>query len=282
MLFLKVISKLAPSVIYSISDIAAFILFHIVRYRRTISYQNISRSFPNKSKSEILEIQRNAYRYLTDTFLEICKEYSQTQEDLASRVTFENFSEIKKAIDNNQKLIFLTGHTGPIEWIGHAASVYLGIPIDPVYKPSHNKAIDRFIFAIRSRYQATPIPYKTLAKDIILRKNVTRCIAILADLEPRSRDQAVEIDFLSQKTRFFLGPERMAKISNMPVYFVAIKNTKRGKYSATAHLISMNPKELEPEVLTRKFAMCMEELIIENPAAWLWTHRRWKNKRTKA
>ena len=276
MLLLKTLSTLPFPAIYTISSIAAFVLFHLFRYRRNISYHNIRRSFPDKSKSEVLDIQKKAYRYLTDTFLEICKEYSQSQEELISRVKLENFSEIKELIKNNHSVIFLSAHTAPTEWLAHAASLYLGVPIDPAYKPIHNKSVDKFIFAIRSRYNATPIPYKTMAKDIVQRKNVSRCIAILADLEPRSRDQAVQVNFLNQQTRFFLGSERVAKISNMPVYFVAIKSTSRGHYTATAQLLSLNPKELNSEELIQKYAKCIEDVILEKPEAWLWTHKRWK------
>ena len=278
MFFLKALSRLPFPVIYVISDIVSFFLYTIIRYRRSVSYDNISRSFPEKSRSEILKIQKASYQYLTDTFFEICKEYQLPQSELVSRVALENFSEAREILASGQPVIFLTAHTGPVEWLAHSASIYLDVPIDPAYKPVHNKTIDKFIFSIRSRYRSTPIPYKTLARDFSYRKKVVRGVGILADLEPRSRDQAVRLDFLNQPTRFFMGAERVARMFNMPVFFAAIKRTQRGYYRATLQCISLKPKELEPEQLTKKYAQCIESVIRENPHAWLWTHRRWKKK----
>ncbi len=280
MLIFKVISKLPFCLLYFLSDILSFCLFHIARYRRSISYNNIRNSFPDKNDAEIKTIQRSAYRHLTDSFLEIIKAATLTNDDLQSRVTLNGFSEIQQLVNSGQSVLSLSAHTAPTEWVVFATHLKCHCNIDPVYKPVHSKKLDQFIFDVRSRYQSTPIPYKTLAKDIVLRKNVTRCIAILADLEPRSRDQSIELDFLNQPTRFFLSTERIAKLTNLPVFFIAIEQTKRGYYQASAHKLSDSPKDLESDMLTREYAKCVEQLILKNPAAWLWTHKRWKHKTT--
>lgn len=277
MLLLNLLSKLPLSTLYFISGIISFILFHIVRYRRTISLNNISNSFPDKSNPQIKIIQRSAYRYLTDSFFETIKARKLTDDDLRSRVTLENFEELQSFIQNGQSVFFLSAHTAPTEWVLFALHLKLGCIIDPVYKPVHNKSIDRFIFTVRSRYQSTPIPYKDLAKDIVLRKSANRCIAMLADLEPRSRDQSIEVDFLNRPTRFFLSSERIAKLTNLPVFFIAIKQTSKGYYKATAELLSKTPNKLDSDSLTKKYAHCVEQVILQNPEAWLWTHRRWKH-----
>ena len=281
MFLLKTLSRLPLPALYVISGIVSFFIFTLFRYRRSVSYKNLRRSFPNKSEAEILTIQKDCYQYLTDVFFEVCKAYQLPEAELAARVKLENVAEIKEILAGGQAVLLLTAHTGPVEWLAHAGSIYLDVPIDPAYKPTHNKTVDKFIFAIRSRYRATPIPYKTLAKDLSYRKNVVRAVGILADLEPRSRDQAVRLDFLNQPTRFFLGAERVARMYNMPVFFAAIKRTRRGYYTATLQCLSLDPKALEPEQLTQKYAQCIESLILENPYAWLWTHRRWKEKHMK-
>ena len=68
MFLLKLISYLPLNILYAISSIVSFLIFHVFRYRRRISYENISNSFPGKSISEIKLIQKMAYRHLTDTF----------------------------------------------------------------------------------------------------------------------------------------------------------------------------------------------------------------------
>ena len=280
MFIYKTISRLPFSLLYFLSDVASFILFHIVRYRRHISYQNIRNSFPDKTEQQIEYIQKSTYRHLTDSLVETIKAKTISDSEIASRVKLEGFEEIQHLVRKGKSVFMLTAHTAPTEWVSFAAHLKYDFVIDPVYKPIHSKSLDKFIFSMRSRHQSTPIPYKALAKDVILRKSAKRSIAMLADLEPRARDQSLDIKFLNQSTRFFLGSEKIIKLTGFPAFFIAIKKTTRGHYQANAIRLSLNPKNLEPHVLTKKYACCVEELIVNNPPTWLWTHKRWKNRTT--
>lgn len=280
MFIYKALSRLPFSVLYLLSDLSCFILFYIARYRRNISYGNIRRSFPDKTTKQINFIQKNAYLHLTDTLLETIKANTISDTEIQNRVTLLGFEEIQNLVQNGQSVFMLTAHTAPVEWVSFAAHLKYGFTIDPVYKPIHSKTLDRYIFTTRSRHKSTPIPYKKLAKDIVLRKNADRSIAMLADLEPRSRDHSLEVEFLNQPTRFFLGSEKIIRLSGLPTFFIAVKKTARGHYQATAQNLSLNPKSLDTNILTKKYISCVEELILNNPAAWLWTHKRWKHTAT--
>lgn len=274
----QAVAKLPFRVLYLLSDIAAFLLYHIARYRRSISYHNLHRSFPDKSTKEIMQIQKSAYLHLTDSFLEELKTKTITDQEISARIDLKNLDGLEKLFNSDKSVFLLTAHTAPIDWVAFALHLKFGCIIDPVYKPIHSNMLDRFIYAARSRHQGTPIPYKKLAKDVILRKHVKRSIAMLADLEPRSRDQTLEVDFLNQSTRFFLGSERIIKLTKLPTYFIGIRQVRRGYYQAYAKEISSRPSDLEAEELTRKYIQCVEKIILENPAAWLWTHKRWKHR----
>lgn len=280
MFIYRAISKLPFGALYFLSSISSFILFNIIRYRRNISYQNIRRSFPEKTEQQIEYIHKSAYRHLTDTLLETIKANTISDSEILSRVALVNFEEIQHLVQSGKSVFMLTAHTAPVEWISFAAHLKYNFVIDPVYKPIHSKKLDRFIFSMRSRHQSTPIPYKKLAKDVILRKNARRSIAMLADLEPRSRDQSLDVKFLNQSTRFFLGSEKIIKSTGSPTFFIAVEKTTRGHYQASAIRLSLNPKNLDPNLLTEKYASCVEELIQKNPASWLWTHKRWKHATT--
>ena len=201
-----------------------------------------------------------------------------SNEEFFSRVKLKDFERIEKHLNDGQSIFFLTAHTAPIDWAAFTVQLRYNCIIDPVYKPIHSKSLDKFMFDMRSHHQCTPIPYKKLAKDVITRKNVRRSIAMLADLEPRSRDQALEINFLNQPTRFFLGSERIIKLTKLPTYFIGIQKISRGHYQAYAEKISEQPNQLAAEELTKLYAGCVEKIIANNPSTWLWTHQRWKHR----
>ena len=277
MLLYKALSRLPLSVLYTFSHGLFFILYYILRYRRKVSLVNIQNSFPDKNPKQIKNIQKDTYRYLCDSFFEVIKAYSISKQELLSRVEIQNIEAIKKITAQGKPALLLSAHTAPTEWIGQALHLHLGCYVDPVYKPAHSKIIDQFVFATRSRYQATPIPYKKLARDIIARKNVNRCVAILADLAPRRREQAINLNFLNQPTRFFLSIERIAKLADIPVFFIAVQRSKRGYYQATVHTLCEQPSSLENEELVKMYVQHVQDIVTTKPEAWLWTHRRWKH-----
>lgn len=276
----RAIAKLPFSALYLLSSTLAFLLHRVFRYRYSISLDNLKRAFPTKTAQEIKAIHKSAYLHLTDSFLEVLKASNISDKEINARVEIKNFAEVDQYLNNKQPVFLLSAHTAPTEWIAFAISLKFNCFVDPVYKPIHSKSLDQFIFATRSKRYGTPIPYKKLAKDVLLRKNVKRSIAMLADLEPRSRDQALEINFLNRPTRFFLGSERIIKLAELPVFFIGIKQLSRGYYQAYAEKITDNPKNLAPEEITRRYAKSVEKVILDNPPAWLWTHKRWKHSTT--
>ncbi len=277
MSYYKALSRLPLPVLYYFSSVFSFMLYYFLRYRRDVSFENIRNSFPDINKKEVLKIQKQAYRNICDSFFELIKSYDISGEELQSRVTIRNIEAIKSVLNKNQSVLLLSAHTAPTEWIAQTLHLHLDSTVDPVYKPAHSSSVDRFVFAVRSRYDATPIPYKKLAKDIIKRKMVNRCVAMLADLAPRRREQTITLKFLNQPTRFFLSIERIARLANTPVFFIGIKRTAKGYYEATVHKLCEQPGQLQDDELIRQYARHVEDVIKQSPADWLWTHRRWKH-----
>ena len=68
--FLKLLSYIPFKVLYVLSDGLFYLLYYVIRYRRTIVRKNLTESFPEKSEQEILKIEKNFYRYFTDQVLE--------------------------------------------------------------------------------------------------------------------------------------------------------------------------------------------------------------------
>jgi Kdo2-lipid IVA lauroyltransferase/acyltransferase len=44
-------------------------------------------------------------------------------------------------------------------------------------------------------------------------------------------------------------------------------------------LMEKHPENLADNVLTQQYITMLENLIREEPAYWLWSHRRWKHSR---
>ena len=58
-------------VLYFFSDLIHFLLFHIAGYRKKVVFDNLRRSFPEKSEKERYNIAKGFYHHLADLLMEI-------------------------------------------------------------------------------------------------------------------------------------------------------------------------------------------------------------------
>jgi KDO2-lipid IV(A) lauroyltransferase len=73
---------------------------------------------------------------------------------------------------------------------------------------------------------------------------------------------------------------KVAKKMNYPVLYVAIKRVKRGYYDIQIDELVARPSEMEPGEIVSLFFKKLEQDICDIPETWLWSHRRWKHKRS--
>ena len=278
-LLLKLLSKLPLRALYVLSDLVYPLLYYVIRIRRETVLANLRHSFPDKSPQEIKRLAKAFYRNYTDLVFEMIKMYSISKEELAKHVHIANLPLLKSFLDTGQPVILILGHQGNFEWSLMLSSLQSKYPLDAIYKPLHNEAVDRLLLNARSRFGATLIPAKHAVTEIIRRKNTVRCVALLADQTPRTTDEKYWTRFLNQDTAFFLGVEQIARATKYPVVFMGIKRIRRGAYEANFTILSEQPRACSRYELTERYARELERQILENPTDWFWAHRRWKLKK---
>ena len=84
------ISYLPFRVLYFVSDIFYYLLYYIIRYRRKIVRKNLILSNVSKNYEDLLRIEKEFYRHLTDVFFEMFKFYSISPDEMKKRFYIEN------------------------------------------------------------------------------------------------------------------------------------------------------------------------------------------------
>jgi KDO2-lipid IV(A) lauroyltransferase len=84
--------------------------------------------------------------------------------------------------------------------------------------------------------------------------------------------------FMRITVPIFNGPEQMARKLDLAVLFLRVTKVKRGYYNAEFVPITTYGKSTAENEITQQFLKLTEELIREEPAYYLWTHRRWKHR----
>ncbi|GAB4013190.1 acetyltransferase [Spirosoma migulaei] len=277
----RLLSRLPLGILYGISDVLAFLLLHIVRYRRTVVLENLRFSFPEKSPSEIRQIMKGFYQDLADLFVEIIKLPALSPDELQKRVRVTNPELVQEKIRAGQTAIGMTSHQGNWEWIP-GAFVQKGIPVDSIYKPLTNSFFEKVMYQIRSSFGAVPTPMHTLPRQMAARKHIPRLIGLMSDQVPDVPEQAYWTDFLHRDTPFYPGAERLARSRNLPVFYMEPVRVSRGYYEVSVKLLAEPPyTDLPPGTILERYRDQIETTIRNHPSDWLWSHKRWKHWRGK-
>jgi KDO2-lipid IV(A) lauroyltransferase len=273
--FLYPLAWLPERVLFVLADVMYFFFRYILGYRKSVIYTNLARSFPEKSYSEIEGIAKQYYRFFADLFFENIKTLSISAKRAKDYITFENAGIITEYEKQGQSTVWVSGHFGNWEYFT-LAGLYFNSKI--AYKQQHGAA-DKLMKRIRTRHlKSVIIPMQHISRYMLTHRDEQLSYVFIADQSPASSSKAWTT-FLHQDSLFFEGAEKLATRLNLPVFYVEMLRTARGKYKAHFTQICDDPKSLPEFEITRRFAALLEQSINRNPQYWLWSHKRWKHKK---
>lgn len=269
-------------VLYLLSDILFYLIYYAVKYRQKIVRQNLIDSFPEKSFEEIIQTEKMFYRHFCDYIVETMKLAHISDKEMEKRLIFKNIDLVHQHMSDDRSCIMLIGHYGNWEWIPSIClPINKKIVAGQVYHPLSNKAMDKLMLKLRSRFGSKNITVNNTFREIIKMKRagLQTLIGFISDQSPMYSDIRYRTKFLNQEnTPMITGYERIAKQTDFIVMFLNITKTGRGFYEAEFQLITDDPKACADFEITERYARAMEKNILQEPAYWLWTHKRWKHK----
>ncbi|KXK46025.1 MAG: Lauroyl/myristoyl acyltransferase [Bacteroidetes bacterium OLB10] len=263
-------------ILYFLSDIIAFVLKHFIQYRKKIILENLYRSFPEKNENEIEQIAAAFYTNLSDLIVETIKMVSISKSELTRRCRFTNPEILNHYYDSQKSLIAVCGHFNNWELGGLALSAIAPHKVLGIYKPLTSSSWDGYFKKIRSRFGMHLVPMKSTTREVVKHKNLPTITTLIADQTPHRSEINYRTTFLNQDTAVFLGAEKLAKLTGYPVIYFSMHRIRRGYYEITILPVTENPVEETDYVITRKHLSLLENDIRQQPANWLWSHRRWK------
>lgn len=266
-------------VLYIISDVMFFIVYHLVGYRKHVVINNIRNSFPEKNNKEIQKIAKEFYKRFMDFTVETLKGITISKEELIRRVKFVNVPDVQPYADVNQSILVIASHQFNWEWALLTGCIVLPFPVDAVYQRLSNETFNWLMVDTRGRFGGKPVEKSKILREIVRDPNRLRALGIVADQSPRPHSPKYWTTFLQQDTAFFLGPEQIAKAAKYPVFFFKVNRVKRGYYTVEMIKLADPPYVKEHHDIIEAYARATEALVKEDPAGYLWSHKRWKLKK---
>jgi len=269
---------LPKRVLFLFADSFYFIVYSLIKYRKSVVYTNISRSFPEKSYAEIKKLVKQYYRYFADLFFENIYMLGTSTKKMLKTVSFSNVELLEKYCKEGKNVVMLTGHYSNWEYIVLLTNLF---NFKITYKEQKG-AFDRLMKRLRNRFNKKRdhlIPMQQIMRYMLTHQEEQRIYLFIADQSPTDKAKSWTT-FLHQDTSFFGGAEKMARTLNLPVVYLELSRKGRAAYHFSFTSICEQPKELPEYEITLRFAQLLEEAIQRQPQYWLWSHKRWKHRRT--
>jgi len=271
------ISLLPFAVLYLLADFFYFITYYIIGYRKQVVFKNLLIAFPEKTEAERKKIAKAFYHHFWDNWIEALKLLSISGEAMLKRVG-GNMDALETIYKSGRSCHVLMGHQFNWEWSNAFVMIREPFPLLAAYSPLSNKIFDRLFLYLRHRFGTVLLPFNDMRRGMLPYRHRQYALALMADQSPSNPAKSYWVNFFNTPTAFLPGPEKGARLGNMPVVFVALSKSRRGYYQLEASLLTDDAGQMREGELTRKYVQALEANIRLNPALYLWSHNRWKHK----
>jgi KDO2-lipid IV(A) lauroyltransferase len=270
------LSLLPFFIVYRLSDFFALLLQKVVKYRRNIVQQNIRKSFPEKSESELKHIEKEFYKYFCDYFFESLMLVYLSTSRLKKRCVFKNPELLNEYFSKNRSVILISAHYGNFE-MAQLMPLFVKHKMFAIYKPQTNVGIDKYFQKSRERFGIEAVAMNNIAKRLYQcnKDNIPTITLTLSDQRPLRAQIKYWTTFLNQDAPVFTGSEKLSVKYDLAVFFYDVTRVSRGKYVVEFKLLVDKPKETKEFEITELHTRYLENEIKRDAPIWFWAHRRW-------
>tara|TARA_B100000787_G_scaffold44797_1_gene32024 strand:+ start:4836 stop:5696 length:861 start_codon:yes stop_codon:yes gene_type:complete len=241
---------------------------------KKLIHTNLLKAFPNLKQNEINKISKSMW----GNYGRILSEYMFMRDIRDSKIKnileIEGQEILEKIKKNNRPVIFISGHFNNFELMAMHIEKS-GINLAAVYRPLNNKFLNFFMEGIRKKY----ICKNQIKKGISGTRQLLNCfknnISIALMIDQRV-SQGIMANFFNHKALTTTIPAQFVKKYDCQIVPVYIERKKDDAYKIIIH------KPLEFRVddtiaeITLQLNNILEDMILQNPDQWIWSHNRWK------
>lgn len=265
--------------LYLLSDLLRLFFQHCLHYRRRVIRENLKSCYPEKTETQLRTIEKDFYRQFADNIVETAKLLHISDRTMKRRLEVVGADIVEKKAAAGQPIILYLGHYCNWEWVP-AITMYYSIPANScqLYKPLHDRAFDRLMLRVRSRFGSTNIEKDHAFRTLLRWRNdyTTFIAGFIADHRTNWRETKYHTMFLRHDTMFYPGGEEIGRRIGAAYLYLDVSRISRGHYR-------FEFKEIIPEAdiagleypYTRQYLKMLQATIDRAPAYWLWSHRRW-------
>lgn len=253
------------------------LLWRLAPARKRIALRNLALCFPELSEPERVALAREHFGWLGRSFLERSLLWFASAKRLQRIVHIRG--DIGLADRSGAPVMWLVPHFVGLEWTGPALLLNQQTPAVNVYQRQSNPVLDARLLASRARFGKNALVDRHRGIRPVL-KLIREGFGFInaPDMDFGAKDSAF-VEFFGVPACTLLAPAKVADAMDMQVQPLVVTMLPGGKglvVEACAPLPGYPSGDLLADA--RQLNAWLEARIRENPAQYLWVHKRFKTR----
>ena len=273
------LSRAPVGLLYLLSDVLYFLIYHVFGYRKQVVLENLQLAFPNKTQEERTNISKQFFAHFTDLFMESIKAFSISEKEIRKRYAYKNPELVNEYFKKQRSVALVGAHQANWEW-SISLPLVLDGPIYGAYTKLSNRYFEKWVRASREKFGC--IGYKTSEMVKGMQKRFSEkdqgTYILLSDQSPQIDKTYYWRDFFEIKVPVHTGAEMLSKKFDLVVINYVTRKIKRGYYETEFQLITDTPTKFNDYEITDQYIALTEKNIMQQPELYLWSHKRFKHR----
>ena len=289
---LRLLGLLPLRVHYALGRFVYWLAGDVLRYRRDVVVSNLTRCFPELNTWDLKPIRKAFYHHFGELIAEAvwfggCRNPERLRRQRL--VEIENPEVAAQLFEAAPSLVVMYSHCGNWELYGGFSSYnYSSTPLPfseqnfcVVYRELSSRAWDevmrdnRFAPLLDRKGFTGYIESKDLVRYAFNHKDEKKVYNVNTDQRPYFASSAnMDVTFMGQQVQTMTGAAALARKFKMAVAYLSMRRERRGHYVLRYTPICPDASQMEVKDIMQQYYTLVEQDIREQPANYLWTHRR--------
>ena len=258
------------------------LMYVVDRKHRNRALHNLRHSFPDLPESQLSTMARQSVGHLGMLGVEVLFTTRLIRLNTwRNHVQLENFQPVLDLLVRQKTgMLMLTGHYGNWEVLGYVLAT-LGFETTSIARPLDNPYINRWLLGVREKQGQRIVAKKGATEDVINVLEEKGAVGLIADQNAGSK--GVFVDFFGRKASTYKSIGLLAMQYNVPVVVGYARRTNKPFFFHIGAQDIIYPADWANQddplrYITQRYTAAIEKMVRQDPAQYLWVHRRWKSR----
>lgn len=253
------------------------LLYLLLPGKRQLTRQSLQLSFPEWPPAQVKSVSKKVFHTQGLFFTEILRMLGHAKPSPLEMIDCDPalFASMSELYAQGRGVLVLTAHINNYELLLTWAARHF--PMTVVTKRIRPESLNDFFIAKRKADRINVLPARGSYRGIFKALKDGGCVGFVMD-QNMKHDEGVFVTFFGRPACTTPGLAMLSAHAQAPVLPVClIRNGDR--YTLKAFPVMAPPPDREIKTLhdaTQRYSNVIEQMIREQPEAWIWMHKRWK------